>query len=277
MFRPRNLFVIAVVALFALAACSDDAGELSNQNDFNLGEADAGDDDADLDDDVGPDEDAGEEDTGQNDPLNDRNDGWPPVINDHNHSDPPGEPDCMETFGSAHACGGYARGQWENGEVCTDFDIEETLDQFGCDNADIRTFEYWVADGSGTLELTDDTYDRDLQLIIDADLFIPEPCLEIQGFELSCAEFEAAAQDFLDLTLNCEEGDVDPPEGPGCDCIADEELLDQSGSGVLTVDDNVLRLEGEGPYYYCADDGVLNMRTTSDQALPLTHSYTFAP
>lgn len=300
MSRTRNLLMIAIAALFAVAACSDDDGGVSNQNqnDFNVGEADAGEDtgdeDADPTEDTGPVEDTGSdedtgpaddtgptEDTGPTDDAgDDDNGGWPPVDNDHNHSDPPAQTDCQETFGPAEACGGYAEGQWENGEVCTDFDIDDALAEFDCPDADVRTFDYWVADGSGTLELTDDTFDRDLQIIIDADFFIPESCLEFMGVPITCNEFEAGAEEFLDLTMDCQEGDVDPSEGgPGCDCVADEELVDQSGAGTLTVDadQNILEFEGEGTYHYCADDGVLNMRTTSQQDLPLTQSYTFAP
>ncbi len=294
MIRPKNLLVLAIAALFALSACGDDSGETGNQNDFNVGEQDAGPDDTGDDDtdDAGPTGDADHEedtgvdaddlvvpaDTGQDeDTGGDDESGWPDPNGD-DHSNPPAEPECMENLDHMTACGGYGKGTWENAEVCTDFDIEEALEEFDCEGADVQKFDYWVVEGSGTLTLTDDTYERDLQIVIDAEAFIPENCLEFMGFPITCDDFSAGAQEFLDLHLDCQPGDAPAPEGPGCDCVIDEQILDRSGTGVLTVEheENLLRFSEEGTYYYCAEDGVLNLRTTSSQDIPMTESYTFA-
>ncbi len=293
--RIRTLFILAIVSLFAVAACSDD-DDTSKQDDLNLEEPDAGADDtgsADDEDattftdtggdedtgtveDTGPEEDTGTEDAGIDEDAGEDDDPWPEGSAD-DHADPPSEPVCMESLDETNACAGFAKGQWENAEVCTDFTVEDALQEFGCFGADVRTFDYWVAEGSGTLELTDDSFTRDLQIVVDADMYIPESCLDFMGMELTCDDFAAGAADFLNITMQCDTIDDEEDGGPGCDCLVDEETIDRSSSGVLTVDDNILRLEGEGTYYYCAEDGVLNLRTTSEQDIPMTESYTFAP
>lgn len=197
------------------------------------------------------------------------------------HSDPPSEPDCMETLDQPTACGGVVEGTWENGDICTDFQLQQVLSQVGCFGADVETFDYWVADGSGTVEFSDDEMTRDLEVVIDLDMYIPQDCLEFGSTELDCASFASTADDYIGLNMQC-----DPPEQsesedePGCDCVADEEHIDRSFSGSYDIDENnaVLTLQPDGiQYYYCAEDGVLNMRNLDDYDIPVTEAFTYAP
>ena len=258
---PLKLIVIVIASVFALMACSDAPEEVSNQdqNDLNVGEEDAGISD-----------DAGDENNDQNNDAN-----------AHNHSQPPSEPECMEVLEQSQACGGYLEGEWENGDVCTQVDPEDLFAQAGCDEAELEAFDFWVADGSGTVEFTDDQMTRDLVVIVDLDVYVPEQCLQFAGMEFECHEFESMAGDYVGLDMDCQEpADAADPDAPGCECIADEEEIDHSYDGQYEVDTDtaLITLQPSGEqYYYCAEDGVLNMRNLEEGALPLTEAFTYVP
>lgn len=200
---------------------------------------------------------------------------------EHNHSQPPSQPECMPVMTQPDACGGHIEGSWENAEVCSDFELQETFDQFGCTDADVRTFDYWVGEGSGTIEFDDGSLVRDLEVVVDLDMHIPQYCIDFANID-DCDSFASTAEQYVGLPLACSEPETpNSDEAPGCDCIADEVTVDRSVTGSYDVDEDtrLITVEpGSDQYYYCAEDGVLNLRSVGgDEDLPMTEAYTFVP
>lgn len=203
-----------------------------------------------------------------------------PPNSEHNHSQPPEEPECMEEMTSPDACGGHVEGDWADAEVCTEFDLEDEIDDL-CAAADVETFDYWVADGSGTVSFDDGSVERDLSVVIDMEMHIPDQCLQWGSQEFDCHTLATTAEEYVGLQPDCQEpAEPDNEAAPGCDCVVDELELDRSVSGDYEANDNlgVLTIGGDD-YHYCAEEGVLNMRVaqSEEDEIPMTEAYTFAP
>lgn len=249
-----KLLAACSVLVFALACGEDDPPQLNGEN---------------------------QQDQNQNQSAtNDDNDG---DETEHNHSNPPDEPECVGEMTQPDACGGHVEGNWDNGEICTDFTLEDELDQI-CPSAEVHQFDYWLAEDSGTVQFDDGTFERDLRVVVDLDMHIPQQCIdmleEMAPEDIDCPTLAAYAEDYVGISPECEEpDDSDDEEGPGCDCWVDEREYDRSitadyeasqETGVITVD-------GSEDYYYCAEDGVLNMRLveSDDDEIPMTEAYTW--
>lgn len=202
---------------------------------------------------------------------------------DDNNGDPSDDPYCLESMSEEDACGGALIGQWDNDTICTDFDADQIFEELDCPEAQVERFDYRVADGSGSLEFTDEQMDHDMVIVIDLDFYVPEECLELEAFTIDCPTFAGSIETFLGMQAECTETDDSSNGQTGCDCITEDGEIDQSWSGEYEADsdEGIISIDDDGTeidYFYCVDDEVLNFRETGEVIeLPMTGSYTAGP
>lgn len=181
---------------------------------------------------------------------------------------------CMESMSIEDACGGDLLGTWEDAEICTDYELETAFAEIDCPEAEVETFDYRVADGSGTIEFGEEEMVRDMVMLFDLDFYVPEQCLETDLGTVGCSTFADITQAYFELSLECT--DTDDSE-PGCDCTAEDEPIDHSWTGKYEVDAEAgiyTVEEDEIDFYYCVDGDSLNHRMVDERAdIPMTGVY----
>ena len=160
--------------------------------------------------------------------------------------------DCDSDF-NQNACGGEPSGDWLLADACANTDNDAVTISRICTAVTADPF----VNASGTLDLAEpgvDTFDRDIQIELGFDVFIPGPCAAFLG---SCRDAALTIERAVPtLDADCSLAD------PGCNCVA-RRVFSRSDSGVYGASANVMSLNADSgdsdQYFYCEFDDTLTI------------------
>jgi hypothetical protein len=161
---------------------------------------------------------------------------------------PGGDPQCNGGFGQANACGGELTGSYVLNDVCTDFDIQASLQQL-CPTATATGFSI---DAEGTLTFAGNVVSREVSGSMSSQVQIPSLCANLVG---GCAGIQAAIINNVDNSMAfCEDTQT------GCTCLVSVAIDGDAQLGTFTTDGGVLTTGTGRTFYYCVEADTLSIR-----------------